>query len=87
MNEELDPNEITHVHSAPLEELNPDEIYHVISPYLNEIQDKLYFHLSHGSYDGHFSKICDTLGLTEEQGEEIIEQIKEIQYKNFSQSK
>ena len=64
-------------------ELNPDEIYHIISPFLNETQDKLYYLLSHGYFEGKFWEICKHLNITEEEGESIIEEIKEIQYKNF----
>ena len=65
---------------APLE---PDEIYYVLQPHLNEIQDKLYSALVFGAFNGKFWEICKHLNITEEEGENIMEEIKNIQYTNF----
>ena len=65
------------------ETTSTEEFYYILEPYLNEIQDKLYYDLSHNISNGDFSAICNKLNITEEQGEEIIEQIKEIQLANF----
>ena len=65
------------------EEYSTDETYYLLLPFLNEIQDKLYFQLSHNLYNGDFSIICKNLNITEEEGENIIEEIKTIQDKHF----
>lgn len=63
--------------------LEPDEIYYVLQPHLNEIQDKLYYALVSGEFNGKLWEICKHLNITEREGEIIMEEIKNIQYTNF----